>query len=127
MPVPDAAIFVAPHVGQGELLARMIDPSVTDEADPLSVDPSLDPYATANGFTTPPNSSHYTAEFVASYRTAQRQRVCLNRPGSGLTGAVQTRRRDRTPTAFNEPAQPAPVGGVRNSVEIGWLRFCFGG
>jgi hypothetical protein len=75
MPLPDGAIFMAPHPGQGELLLRMIDPSVVDESDPLSIDPELDPYSTANGFRTAPESSSYTPEFVARYREGQRDRV----------------------------------------------------
>ncbi|MGI5329354.1 hypothetical protein [Actinomadura nitritigenes] len=75
MPVPDAALFMAPHLGQGPLLQRVIDPSVTDEADPLSIDPDLDPYDPANGFAEPPRSSAYTAEFVNRYRAAQQARV----------------------------------------------------
>jgi hypothetical protein len=75
MPVPDAAIFMAPHPGQGWLLLRMIDPSVVDESDPLSIDPELDPYSQANGFRPAPESSSYAPEFVERYRTAQRERV----------------------------------------------------
>jgi hypothetical protein len=75
MPVPDAAIFMAPHPGQGKLLLRMIDPSVVDGNDPLSVDPQLDPYSAANGFRTAPQSSSYASEFVTRYRQAQRDRV----------------------------------------------------
>ncbi|MGW4032748.1 hypothetical protein ACWEFL_26185 [Streptomyces sp. NPDC004838] len=75
LPVPDAAVFMAPHVGQGALLRRLIDPSVTDEADPMSVDPDLDPYSPANGFVDAPHSSAYAPEFVARYRAAQRARV----------------------------------------------------
>lgn len=75
MPVPDGAIFMAPHPGQGALLLRLIDPSVLDESDPMSVDPALDPFSTANGFVDAPGSSSYTKEFVLRYRTAQRERV----------------------------------------------------
>jgi hypothetical protein len=75
MPVPDGAIFMAPHPGQGALLQRLIDPSVTDEADPLSADPDLNPFSPANGFADPPTSSHYDPEFVTRYRAAQRARI----------------------------------------------------
>jgi len=75
MPMPDGAIFMAPHPGQGALLQRLIDPSVTDEADPLSADPDLNPFSPANGFADPPTSSHYDPEFVTSYRAAQRARI----------------------------------------------------
>lgn len=75
MPVPDGAIFLAPHVGQGELLMRVIDPSVTDEGDPMSVDPALDPYNPDNGFVPAPAPSSYDPEFVERYRRAQRERV----------------------------------------------------
>jgi pimeloyl-ACP methyl ester carboxylesterase len=75
MPVPDGLMLMAPHPGQGELLARMIDPSVVDEGDPMSIDPALDPYNPENGFVEAPNSSTYSAEFVERYRAAQRDRV----------------------------------------------------
>ena len=75
MPAPDGLIFVSPHPGQGRLLMNGIDPSVTDEADPFSVDSTLDPFSTANGFRMAPASSAYKAEFVTTYRAAQRARV----------------------------------------------------
>jgi hypothetical protein len=75
IPVPDAAIFLAPHPGQGELLLGCIDGSVADESDPLSTVDELDIFNEANGFHEPPNSSEYTAEFLAGYRQAQRERV----------------------------------------------------
>ncbi|MCX0271895.1 alpha/beta hydrolase [Nocardia zapadnayensis] len=75
MPVPDAAVFMAPHPGQGALLRRLIDPSVADEADPLSVVPELDPFSPANGFAAPGESSTYTPEFIDRYRTAQAERI----------------------------------------------------
>ena len=75
MPAPSDLIFVSPHPGQGKLLMNGIDPSVTDEQDPLSVDAALDPFDAGNGFAPPPASSRYTSEFVTRYRAAQQARV----------------------------------------------------
>jgi hypothetical protein len=75
MPEIDGVVLVAPHPGQGLLLMGCIDPSVTDERDPLSVDSSLDPLDPRNGFTEPPASSKYSLEFLERYRAAQRARV----------------------------------------------------
>ncbi|MGV8873515.1 MAG: alpha/beta hydrolase [Rhodococcus sp. (in: high G+C Gram-positive bacteria)] len=75
MPVPDGAIFMAPHPGQGALLLRLIDPSVVDESDPMSIDPTLNPFDTANGFVEAPEISTYPQEFVHRYRLAQSERV----------------------------------------------------
>lgn len=76
LPPADGMIFIAPHPGQGRLLLGMIDPSVIDEEDPLSIDPTLDPFSPANGFR--PRSeggAHYAPDFVARYRAAQTERV----------------------------------------------------
>ena len=75
MPVPDGAVFMAPHPGQGALLMRLIDPSVVDESDPMSVDPALDPFDPANGYADAPESSSYSDQFVHRYHSAQRDRV----------------------------------------------------
>lgn len=75
MPAPDGLMLMAPHPGQGALLLRMIDPSVVDESDPLSIDPRIDPYDPANGFMEPPDSTTYPPDFVAAYRAAQLERV----------------------------------------------------
>jgi hypothetical protein len=75
MPEIDGVIFLAPHPGQGALLLQCIDPSVSDEGDPLSVIPELDPFAPANGFAASPKPSKYPAEFVPRYRAAQVERV----------------------------------------------------
>ncbi|WP_313802507.1 hypothetical protein [Sphingobium sp.] len=76
MPVPDGFVFVAPHPGQGVLLMNMIDPSITDEDDPFSIDPALDPFSADNGFKDGKDSgASYPAEFLDRYRAAQRARV----------------------------------------------------
>ncbi|MGE0869219.1 MAG: hypothetical protein AB7P03_11675 [Kofleriaceae bacterium] len=70
-----AMIYIAPHRGQGKVLQAAIDPSVTDENDPLSCDSSLDMYDASNGFVEPPRWSVYDPAFVTRYREAQRARV----------------------------------------------------
>ncbi len=75
LPAADGVIFISAHLGQGKLMMNVIDPSVTDEADPFSVDKSLSAFEAANGFRKPPESSSYSAEFLSRYRAAQRARV----------------------------------------------------
>jgi pimeloyl-ACP methyl ester carboxylesterase len=64
LPPGDLFVALAAHSGRPEVLTAWLDPSVTDERDPLSVDPALDPFNTGNG---PP----YSAEFQLRYRAAQ--------------------------------------------------------
>ncbi len=75
LPPADGIALVSPHPGQGILLMNALDPSVSDEADPFSTDPALDPFSEANGFRMPPDSACYSAGFIERYRIAQRQRV----------------------------------------------------
>jgi hypothetical protein len=73
VPVPEAALELLPadlyvstnaHPGRPEVLTDWFDPSITDENDPTSVDPSLDMYNPDNG---PP----YSPDFIKRYREAQ--------------------------------------------------------
>src|SRR5277367_5232382 len=67
LPRCDLFVALAAHSGRPEVLTNWLDPSVTDETDPLSADPALDPFNPENG---PP----YDEEFQARYRAAQRAR-----------------------------------------------------
>jgi pimeloyl-ACP methyl ester carboxylesterase len=67
LPAADLYVSLAAHPGRPQILTTWLDPSVTDETDPLSVDPALDMYNPDNG---PP----YSPEFVERYRAAQVER-----------------------------------------------------
>jgi len=67
LPRGDLFVALAAHSGRPEVLTNWLDPSVTDERDPLSSDPALDPFSPENG---PP----YSEEFQRRYRAAQRAR-----------------------------------------------------
>jgi len=67
LPPCDLFVALAAHSGRPEVLTAWLDPSITDESDPLSAEESLDPFNPANG---PP----YSADFQRRYRAAQRAR-----------------------------------------------------
>jgi alpha-beta hydrolase superfamily lysophospholipase len=75
--LPKAAAVITLNAAEGEGLhiAHHLDPSVTDESDPFSYDPSLDIYNPDNGFRVPPEPSKYTPEFVAKVEKAQQERA----------------------------------------------------
>jgi len=63
----DLYVSLCAHSGRPEVLTSWLDPSITDETDPTSIEPRLNMYDKKNG---PP----YSAEFVKTYRTAQKMR-----------------------------------------------------
>jgi pimeloyl-ACP methyl ester carboxylesterase len=67
--LPPVELYVSlnAHPGRPEVLTAWMDPSVTDESDPLSRDPALDMFDAAHR---PP----YDEGFVQRYRAAQRDR-----------------------------------------------------
>lgn len=75
LPKADGLIISAAHWGRGWAVLRKIDPSVVDEEDPLSVDPSLDMYNPANGFRIPPESSRYSEEFLKRFQAGKEERM----------------------------------------------------
>lgn len=74
LPRLDGFILVSAHMGQGKLLLNGIDPSVIDESDAFSIEPSLDPFSPDNGYA-PQGKARYAPEFVERYRAAQAERV----------------------------------------------------
>jgi pimeloyl-ACP methyl ester carboxylesterase len=75
LPPPDGIVLMSTHPGQGKLLLSMIDPSVVDENDALSVNEALSPFNPKNGFKRPPESASYAADWLLEYRAAQLERV----------------------------------------------------
>ena len=67
LPAGDLYVSLAAHPGRPEVLTGWLDPSVTDETDPTSVDPELSMYADGRE---PP----FDEEFVRRYRAGQRAR-----------------------------------------------------
>jgi pimeloyl-ACP methyl ester carboxylesterase len=74
LPRADGLINLAGAHSEGHLGIANLDPSVIDEEDPLSCDPSLDMFNPANGYRKPPEVSKYSEEFLTRYRAAQVER-----------------------------------------------------
>lgn len=67
LPRVDGLALCAAHEGRSTLMRNWIDPSVTDEHDPLSVAPLLDMYDARN--------QPFTAEFLARFKAGQAARL----------------------------------------------------
>jgi alpha-beta hydrolase superfamily lysophospholipase len=75
LPPADGIILLAAHPGEGAFLLDRLDPSVTDEADPIATNPRLDMYDPRNGYRPMAEGpSRYAADFLATFRAAQRAR-----------------------------------------------------
>ena len=92
-PAASGIALIAPHPGQGVILQHCIDPSVTSEADPLSVDPRLNFLDPRNGYRDGPQGSSYDAGFVVQFREAQRARV--ERLDKAARAMISERRKSR--------------------------------
>lgn len=74
LPRADGLVTLNAAEGEGLHFTHHLDPSLTDENDPFSYDPSLDMYNPANGFREPPGVTKYTPAFVATIEKAQQAR-----------------------------------------------------
>ncbi|MDM0115355.1 alpha/beta hydrolase [Variovorax sp. J22R133] len=68
LPPVDGIALCAAHLGRSRLLRDWIDPSVTDEHDPMSVDTALDMYDARHPVP-------YDADFLARFSAAQKARL----------------------------------------------------
>lgn len=87
LPPVDGIALCAAHEGRSHLMRRWIDPSVTDEHDPLSVDLALDMYDARN--------QPFTPDFLACFDAAQAAR--LERIEAWVDARLARLRAEKTP------------------------------
>lgn len=66
MPAADAIMMLAAHVSRHQIFTEWIDPSIHDESRPDVRDPALNLYDPSN-----PNQPPYSADFLATFASAQ--------------------------------------------------------
>jgi alpha-beta hydrolase superfamily lysophospholipase len=115
----DAFIALAAHPGEGVFMSHVIDPSVTDEADPFSIDPTRDMYNPDNGWRPWPEPSSYDKGWLAQYREAQQARVA--RIDTVATGALDARRAARASLDGLERGGAAWIDARRHAVFARYL------
>jgi hypothetical protein len=116
LPPADGLALIGAHAGEAQALRHWIDPAVTDEGDPERTDPSLDMYDERNGFSPPPNQSHFSASFIDRYRAAQLERVrridAIARSQLGARAGARARLADNPGPADRTLERAAHLGRI---------------